>query len=76
MIIDEIGKMEIISEAFKSQVNNLFITSRAPIIATIPVPKGRPIPFVESIRKNPKCVLFEVGNVYKMHAYQYTCKQH
>lgn len=36
MIIDEIGKMELLSEKFKKSVSNLLENSNITIIATVP----------------------------------------
>ncbi|XP_078000742.1 cancer-related nucleoside-triphosphatase-like [Glandiceps talaboti] len=49
-VIDEIGKMEMFSDSFKHEVKSLLNKSGSTVLATIPMPKGRPIPFVEEIR--------------------------
>nr|XP_022904219.1 cancer-related nucleoside-triphosphatase homolog [Onthophagus taurus] len=54
IVIDEIGKMELFSDKFKTEVTNLFKSKSKLVIATIPVKKGYPIKFVEDIRENPQ----------------------
>ncbi|XP_011417944.3 cancer-related nucleoside-triphosphatase [Magallana gigas] len=59
-IIDEIGKMELFSQTFVSMVRDVLKNPKSTIIATIPVPKGRPIPFVEEIRNHTQVQVFTV----------------
>lgn len=59
-IIDEIGKMELFSQTFVSMVRDILKNPKSIIIATIPVPKGRPIPFVEEIRNHTQVQVFTV----------------
>ncbi|XP_061172522.1 cancer-related nucleoside-triphosphatase-like [Saccostrea echinata] len=59
-IIDEIGKMELFSQTFVTMVRELLKNPSSFIIATIPIPKGRPIPFVEEIRNHNQTQLFTV----------------
>ncbi|KAG8223862.1 hypothetical protein J437_LFUL005425 [Ladona fulva] len=49
-VIDEIGKMEMFSEPFKQMVVKVFKSCK-PILATIPLPKGRPLPFIDNLKK-------------------------
>ncbi|KAL3874533.1 hypothetical protein ACJMK2_037537 [Sinanodonta woodiana] len=59
-VIDEIGKMEIFSQSFKKAVKNVMDSPKTTVLATIPVPKGRPIPFVEEVRARKDAVVFTV----------------
>ncbi|XP_048735044.2 cancer-related nucleoside-triphosphatase-like [Ostrea edulis] len=59
-IIDEIGKMELFSQTFVTMVRDILKTPNYTIIATVPVPKGRPIPFVEEIRNHQQTQVFTV----------------
>lgn len=59
-IIDEIGKMELFSQTFVSMVRDILKNPKSIIIATIPVLKGRPIPFVEEIRNHTQVQVFTV----------------
>jgi len=60
-IVDEIGKMELFSDNFKKAVMKLFDAKGVVILATIPIAKGRPIPFVENIRGREDCTLIHVS---------------
>jgi len=60
VVIDEIGKMELFSGKFKSAVDKAFSQPNSVVFATIPVPKGKPIQFVEKIRSMPGAKLFTV----------------
>lgn len=64
MVIDEIGKMELLSNYFQKTVEQLFDKSERPIFATIPVAKGTPIPLVESLRRSHKCKVITVCITY------------
>ncbi|CAG7835566.1 unnamed protein product [Allacma fusca] len=59
LIIDEIGKMEMFSKRFQVAVREAF-TSDLTILATIPIPKGKPIALVEEVRQNPNSKLFQI----------------
>ncbi|XP_062587267.1 cancer-related nucleoside-triphosphatase-like [Saccostrea cucullata] len=59
-IIDEIGKMELFSQTFVTMVRELLKKPNSVIIATIPIPKGKPIPFVEEIRNHNQSQVFTV----------------
>ena len=54
------GKMELLSSKFQDLVHLLFEKNKSNIIATIPLPKGKPIPFVESLRNRSDCKTFLV----------------
>lgn len=53
--------MELFSDSFKQEIINAFKNSETPILATIPIQKGRPIPTVEFIKALPRCKLFVVN---------------
>ncbi|XP_070577782.1 cancer-related nucleoside-triphosphatase homolog [Ptychodera flava] len=59
-VIDEIGKMEMFSEAFKDEVKRLLNMPGSTVLATIPVPKGKTLPFVEDIRNRKDVRIFTV----------------
>eukprot|EP00058_Branchiostoma_floridae_P028087 XP_002613578.1 hypothetical protein BRAFLDRAFT_57781 [Branchiostoma floridae] len=62
-IIDEIGKMEMFSQHFipgKCAVRRVLDSPGSTVLATIPVPKGRPLPLVEDIKRRKDTVLFMV----------------
>ncbi|KAK6639582.1 hypothetical protein RUM43_007855 [Polyplax serrata] len=60
LILDEIGKMELISSRFKEFVTKTISNGNNIIFATIPVMGTRPIPLVETIRNHDKTKLFTV----------------
>ncbi|GFS12554.1 cancer-related nucleoside-triphosphatase-like [Elysia marginata] len=60
-LIDEIGKMELYSQSFIQAVRKLMSQPNVTLVATIPVPKGRPIPFVEELRGGENSLVFEVN---------------
>lgn len=60
LILDEIGSMELLSEKFTQEVKKAFSNPAITILATIPVPKGRPMPLVDSLRTRSDTVLLEV----------------
>ncbi|XP_057304756.1 cancer-related nucleoside-triphosphatase homolog [Hydractinia symbiolongicarpus] len=49
IVIDEIGKMEVFSQKFSSAVRRIFNESKSPILATIPISKGKTLAVVEEI---------------------------
>ncbi|BFZ12071.1 hypothetical protein BsWGS_15110 [Bradybaena similaris] len=59
-LVDEIGKMESFSQSFIQAVRKLTSLPDVVVIATIPVPKGKPIPIVEELRNGVHSVVFEV----------------
>lgn len=62
IVIDEIGKMELFSSKFKAAVEKAFSQPNSVVLATIPVPKGKPIQYVEKIRGMPGAKLFTVSS--------------
>lgn len=60
-VIDEVGKMELFSPSFIQSVRSILNDKRSTCLATIPIPKGRPIPFVEEIRNRPDSKVFNVS---------------
>ncbi|KAK3092620.1 hypothetical protein FSP39_005063 [Pinctada imbricata] len=60
-VIDEIGKMELFSQSFIQIVRDTLNRADTTVLATIPVPKGRPIPFVEEVRSRKDVVVFNVS---------------
>ena len=61
VIVDEVGKMELFSQDFVTSVRELFSSSQATILATVPVAKQRPILFVDEIKRRPDVKLIEVS---------------
>lgn len=59
IVIDEIGKMELLSKRFESAVNKLR-NQNQPMLATIPSQTRQPIPIVEGIRNAPDSIVFHV----------------
>ncbi|XP_035828837.1 cancer-related nucleoside-triphosphatase homolog isoform X2 [Aplysia californica] len=57
--VDEIGRMELFSQNFIQAVRKVLSKPDITVVATIPVPKGRPIPFVEELRNGDYSVIFE-----------------
>lgn len=60
VIVDEIGKMELFSQSFISAVRELFLSPQATILATVPITKQRPIPFVEELKNRQDVTLIGV----------------
>lgn len=63
IVIDEIGKMELLSEEFVHLVRTVYEQKHCTVLATIPVAKGRPIALLEELRKRQDCQVFEVNNI-------------
>lgn len=61
LVIDEIGKMELFSDEFKRNVQKCFSSSHNVILATVPIPKGKPIPLVETVKSHPQTLLITVS---------------
>ncbi|CAC5387391.1 NTPCR [Mytilus coruscus] len=57
---DEIGKMELFSQSFIRHVKHILDTKGLTVIATIPVPKGRPLQLVEEVRGRPDAHVFTI----------------
>ncbi|KAG9472233.1 hypothetical protein GDO78_020665 [Eleutherodactylus coqui] len=60
-VIDEIGKMELFSQPFTSAVGKVLDNPSVVVLGTLPVSKGRLLPFVEEIRHRQDVKLFNVG---------------
>ncbi|KAJ8308175.1 hypothetical protein KUTeg_013049, partial [Tegillarca granosa] len=58
IVIDEIGKMELFSQSFIRTVKDILDKPGTTVLATIPIAKGRPIPFVEEVRNRKDSCLF------------------
>ncbi|XP_028902735.1 cancer-related nucleoside-triphosphatase [Ornithorhynchus anatinus] len=59
-VVDEVGKMELCSEAFVQSVRRVLSAPRLVILGSIPLPKGRPLGLVEEIRARRDVTLFVV----------------
>uniref|UniRef100_A0A8C1ZVR5 Nucleoside-triphosphatase, cancer-related n=1 Tax=Cyprinus carpio TaxID=7962 RepID=A0A8C1ZVR5_CYPCA len=59
-VIDEIGKMELFSQAFIRAVRQTLDASSCSILGTIPVPKGKPLALVEEVRSRQDVKIFMV----------------
>ncbi|CAB3979881.1 cancer-related nucleoside-triphosphatase [Paramuricea clavata] len=59
-VIDEVGKMEMFSDSFVREVRDLLENPSTTVLTTIPVAKGKPIPFVEEIRHRKDAILYQV----------------
>ncbi|XP_076831207.1 cancer-related nucleoside-triphosphatase isoform X2 [Brachyhypopomus gauderio] len=57
-VIDEIGKMELFSQAFIQAVRLTLEHSACSILGTIPIPKGKPLGLVEEIRARKDVKVF------------------
>ncbi|XP_071595084.1 cancer-related nucleoside-triphosphatase isoform X2 [Heliangelus exortis] len=57
-VIDEIGKMELFSQAFIQAVHQTLAASGTVVLGTIPVPKGKPLDLVEEIRSRKDVKVF------------------
>lgn len=60
VIVDEVGKMELFSQSFVSSVRELFSLEQATVLATVPVTRERPIPFVDELKSREDVTLIEV----------------
>ena len=56
--------MELFSHQFRDLVKLLFEATNTRIIATIPMSKGKPIPFVEYIRGHKRSQVYKVRSNY------------
>ncbi|MCJ8734689.1 hypothetical protein PDJAM_G00238300 [Pangasius djambal] len=59
-VIDEIGKMELFSQAFIRAVRQALDTMDCTILGTIPLPKGKPLGLVEEIRARKDVKVFTI----------------
>ncbi|NWQ90889.1 NTPCR triphosphatase, partial [Burhinus bistriatus] len=60
-VIDEIGKMELFSQAFIQAVRQTLTGSGTVVLGTIPIPKGKPLDLVEDIRSRKDVKVFNVS---------------
>ncbi|NWU79090.1 NTPCR triphosphatase, partial [Onychorhynchus coronatus] len=60
-VIDEIGKMELFSQAFIQAVRQTLAGSETVVLGTIPIPKGKPLDLVEEIRSRKDVKVFNVS---------------
>uniref|UniRef100_A0A8V0Y4I0 Nucleoside-triphosphatase, cancer-related n=1 Tax=Gallus gallus TaxID=9031 RepID=A0A8V0Y4I0_CHICK len=60
-VIDEIGKMELFSQAFIQAVRQMLAGSGTVVLGTIPIPKGKPLDLVEEIRSRKDVEVFTVS---------------
>ncbi|XP_059691476.1 cancer-related nucleoside-triphosphatase isoform X2 [Gavia stellata] len=60
-VIDEVGKMELFSQAFIQAVRQTLTDSGTVVLGTIPVPKGKPLDLVEEIRSRKDVKVFNVS---------------
>ena len=52
--------MELFSATFESLIRQIYEQNNCNIIATIPIPKGKPIKLIESLKNRPDCKIFTV----------------
>uniref|UniRef100_A0AAZ3R1G1 Cancer-related nucleoside-triphosphatase n=1 Tax=Oncorhynchus tshawytscha TaxID=74940 RepID=A0AAZ3R1G1_ONCTS len=60
-IIDEVGKMELFSQAFIRSVRQTLDSPVFSVLGTIPLPSGKPLGFVEEIRTRMDVTVFTVS---------------
>jgi nucleoside-triphosphatase THEP1 len=65
LVLDEISRMELLSDRFKQEVKKAFSNLSITILATIPV---KPAPFTESLRQSPKTVVVVVSSQAAEHS--------
>jgi nucleoside-triphosphatase THEP1 len=58
LVLDEIGRMELLSDRFKDEVTKAFSNPSVTVLATIPV---RPTAFTESLKQTPNSVVLMVS---------------
>jgi nucleoside-triphosphatase THEP1 len=59
LVLDEIGRMELLSDCFRQEVKKAFGNPSTAILATIPV---RPLSFTESLKHGPNTTVFVVSS--------------
>ncbi|XP_075059560.1 cancer-related nucleoside-triphosphatase isoform X2 [Mixophyes fleayi] len=59
-VIDEIGKMELLSQSFTYVVPKILDCTSSVVLGTIPVPKGKPLPLVDKIRQRHDVKVFHI----------------
>ncbi|XP_043932919.1 cancer-related nucleoside-triphosphatase isoform X2 [Protopterus annectens] len=68
-VIDEIGKMEMFSQAFIRTVRQMLDAACTTVLGTIPIPKGKPLGLVEEIRSRRDVKVFNTStSVTKNHS--------
>ena len=60
IVLDEIGKMELLSHSFCIAVRKVFEQEGVIILATVPISKGKPLQLVEEIKSRSDCILYKV----------------
>ncbi|XP_022222320.2 nucleoside-triphosphatase THEP1 [Drosophila obscura] len=63
LVIDEVGKMELLSKRFEAAIANVFEQQRRPILATIPQATRQSMPLVEKLKNAPGAYIYEVTKV-------------
>jgi len=58
LVLDEIGRMELLSDCFKKEVTKAFSNPSITVLATIPV---RPTAFTENLKLTPNSVVLVVS---------------
>ncbi|XP_036211035.1 cancer-related nucleoside-triphosphatase isoform X2 [Myotis myotis] len=66
-VIDEVGKMELFSQPFTRAVRQTLAAPGTVVLGTIPVPKGKPLAFVEEIRSRADVQVFSVTKENRNH---------
>ncbi|XP_006106294.1 cancer-related nucleoside-triphosphatase isoform X1 [Myotis lucifugus] len=66
-VIDEVGKMELFSQPFVQAVRQTLAAPGTVVLGTIPVPKGKPLAFVEEIRSRADVQVFSVTKENRNH---------
>jgi nucleoside-triphosphatase len=59
LVLDEIGRMELLSDRFKQEVKKAFSNPSITVLATIPV---KPAPFIETLRQSANTVVLVVSS--------------
>lgn len=60
-IVDEVGKMELLSPSFLRCVRRALDLSPCPLLGTIPLPRGRPAGVVAEVRSRTDVKVFMVS---------------
>lgn len=63
-MLDEIGRMELMSDRFKQEVKKAFSNPSITILATIPV---KPAPFTKSLSQSPNTLVLVVSSQAAMY---------
>lgn len=59
-MLDEIGKMELLSNQFKELVNNYIDRSKGILLATVPLKTASTISVIEKIKTHPETIIIHV----------------